>query len=103
MNRVVEMIERFKQEHADIGYGILPGYEFEHIVISDYNLSDEHILFCLDTGRIEAWLVEYRETSEDEKQTRQKYCNDAVDLLRRLLAVPEEERLTAETYSSWNL
>jgi len=70
-------------------YGIVPGYEFEHIVLGDTNLRDEHIEFCL--SRADAWLQ-----TTIPQEAASKYKEAAVTFLRYLLTIPESVRVQCE-------
>jgi hypothetical protein len=49
---VKAQIDAFCETH----HAMLPDFSFAHIALSDYNLADGHIDFCLDLNQILPWF-----------------------------------------------
>lgn len=105
--QVIDGIRNFKHRYqAGI---IVPGYEFAHIVLDDYNLADGHIRRCLDE-QADKWtaeriadakrrLLQWTGTQrgyEQDLQDIQQYRQVATAFLQWLLSVPDETRTEAE-------
>jgi len=97
---VIQYIRGFCFKYEE--HPIMPGYEFEHIVLGDYNLRDGNIRYCLD-DRADKWFAERIidarcwSLSEEESVRRLKeYRQQATAFLEWLLAVPDEVRTDAE-------
>lgn len=99
---IIQRIDDFCKKHSDNHVGILPGYDFTHIVLADYNLRDCDIAFCLE--RADEWV---RQKLEDlgidnpdhlepwdrfNYEEVVEYKDAAIAFLRELLKMPKQLR-----------
>jgi hypothetical protein len=72
---------------------IIPGadFSFGHIVLSDYNLLDSHIDFCLKISQIQDWSGQQL---KDGKSAKRVVTEEAAitSFLKCLKDIPEENR-----------
>lgn len=101
---VINLLSELEDE-----YGWEVGYTFGHIVIADWNMSDDNIRFCLAQERIDSWfsdkLSECEEGTADSKSLYlwERFCYDdlveyrdnIIDFLNMLLTISEDVRDTA--------
>lgn len=106
-NDIITIVDRFCDLRESLRC-IMPGYEFEHLVLGDYNFDDSCVRFCIQAADGE-WLQDKlkdapqgttdKDAPKDEIWRRWaydeivQYRKDALELLEWLLTVPEDNRV----------
>lgn len=90
---IIQCIDAFCIEWGDYIEGAFPDSSFGHIVLSDYNLFDGNIEFCLEQHRVDEWVERIVYESGGDR-FRVEIMRDAImEFLGYLKNIPEDVRV----------
>lgn len=81
LTELLGIIESFTEQHVNAEWSLA------HIVLSDYNLDDHSIDYCLDTCFTKEWLSQVNQKPDDEE------INATREFLIWLKTIPESVRM----------
>lgn len=98
---VIVAIQQFTDKYSRAEFS--PGYSFGHIVLSDFNLADAHIQYCLKQSEIDRWEQEITKSVTSRNRDNEyslryeleliEQCKvETIRFLNWLLTIPESIR-----------